>query len=61
LQDKSLVKAHFTNLQLLEWNPETIRFKTAFDDQLKELLPTTSKTSKPKKVQIQDTHTVIQT
>jgi hypothetical protein len=37
LYDGSLVKSHFTNMQALEWNPDTIRFKSIFDQKLKEI------------------------
>ena len=43
LYDNSLVKAHFTNLQLLEWNPDTLRFSENFDQLIRnESKPTTS-------------------
>jgi hypothetical protein len=35
LHDGTLVKGHFTNLQKLEWSPDTIRFKDDFEDKIK--------------------------
>jgi hypothetical protein len=37
LYDGRLVKAHFTNLERLEWNPETIRFKSDYDKKIKQI------------------------
>ena len=31
LSDGTLVKTHFTNMQLLDWNPDTLRFSDNFD------------------------------
>jgi Reverse transcriptase (RNA-dependent DNA polymerase)/RNase H-like domain found in reverse transcriptase/Integrase core domain len=35
LHDGTLVKSHFTNMQKLEWSPDTLRFKEAFDEKLR--------------------------
>ncbi len=43
LYDGRLVKAHFTNLERLEWNPTTIRFKEDYNERIKQLFNTNTK------------------
>ena len=48
LYDNSLVKTHFTNMQLLEWNPDTLRFSDNFDELIKRNQETAQKKNESK-------------